>query len=153
MKEDNVYEDTTRAAETNTQGDGADRNNTETEGELPSKFKSVSALARAYEALQAEFTRRSQRLKELERQKENFAEAKKHNGAEAEKSCEVESLEEGTKGGVEVLGKTETAQAQETNTAKPEDADQANQDDGTGDATIIFPTDNVEAEKNKRNIH
>lgn len=35
----------------------------------------------------------------------------------------------------------------------PEDADQANQDDGTGDATIIFPTDNVEAEKNKRNIH
>ena len=75
--------------------------------------------------MQAEFTRRSQRLKELERQKENFAEAKKHNGAEAEKSCEVESLEEGTNGGVEVLGKTETAQTQETNIAKPEDADQA----------------------------
>ena len=31
------------------------------------KFKDVNALARAYGALEAEFTRRSQRLKELER--------------------------------------------------------------------------------------
>ncbi len=36
------------------------------------KFKDVDALARAYEALQAEFTRRSQRLRILERQAENF---------------------------------------------------------------------------------
>lgn len=36
------------------------------------KFKDVSALERAYETLQAEFTRRSQRLKELERAAENF---------------------------------------------------------------------------------
>ena len=35
------------------------------------KFKDVDALARAYSSLQAEFTRRSQRLKELERQAEN----------------------------------------------------------------------------------
>lgn len=35
------------------------------------KFKDVDALARAYESLQAEFTRRSQRLKELERATEN----------------------------------------------------------------------------------
>ena len=35
-------------------------------GELPSKFKSVDALLRAYEALEAEFTRRSQRLRALE---------------------------------------------------------------------------------------
>ena len=35
------------------------------------KFKDVDALARAYNSLQAEFTRRSQRLKELERQAEN----------------------------------------------------------------------------------
>ena len=33
---------------------------------LPPKFKDVSALAEAYNALQAEFTRRCQRLKELE---------------------------------------------------------------------------------------
>ena len=37
------------------------------------KFKDVDALAKAYGALQAEFTRRSQRLKELERQAENVA--------------------------------------------------------------------------------
>ncbi len=36
------------------------------------KFKDVDALARAYEALQAEFTRRSQRLRALERERENF---------------------------------------------------------------------------------
>ncbi len=36
------------------------------------KFKDADALARAYESLQAEFTRRSQRLKSLEREMENF---------------------------------------------------------------------------------
>ena len=36
------------------------------------KFKDVDALARAYSALQAEFTRRSQRLKALEKLAENF---------------------------------------------------------------------------------
>ena len=35
------------------------------------KFKDVNALARAYGALEAEFTRRSQRLKELERKMED----------------------------------------------------------------------------------
>ena len=35
------------------------------------KFRSVDALVRAYEALQSEFTRRSQRLKELERETDN----------------------------------------------------------------------------------
>ena len=39
---------------------------------VPSKFKDVDALARAYTALQSEFTRRSQRLKELERKMENL---------------------------------------------------------------------------------
>lgn len=37
------------------------------------KFKDVNALARAYTSLQAEFTRRSQKLKELERAMENFS--------------------------------------------------------------------------------
>ena len=36
------------------------------------KFRSVDALLRAYEALEAEFTRRSQRLKELEAKADNF---------------------------------------------------------------------------------
>ncbi len=36
------------------------------------KFKDVDALARAYESLQAEFTRRSQRLRTLEKEAENF---------------------------------------------------------------------------------
>jgi len=35
------------------------------------KFKTVNALAEAYSALQAEFTRRSQRLKELEKMQED----------------------------------------------------------------------------------
>ena len=35
------------------------------------KFRSVDALLRAYEALESEFTRRSQRLKELEREADN----------------------------------------------------------------------------------
>ena len=38
------------------------------------KFKDVSALVRAYESLQAEFTRRSQRLRELEKEADNFKE-------------------------------------------------------------------------------
>lgn len=33
---------------------------------VPGKFKDVQTLSKAYEALEAEFTRRSQRLKELE---------------------------------------------------------------------------------------
>ena len=39
------------------------------------KFKDVNALAQAYTSLQAEFTRRSQRLKALEREAENFSQS------------------------------------------------------------------------------
>ena len=46
------------------------------------KFKDVDALAKAYGSLQAEFTRRSQRLKELERQAENFNAQTEKSGAE-----------------------------------------------------------------------
>ncbi|MGN0823856.1 MAG: hypothetical protein ACI4MB_02165 [Candidatus Coproplasma sp.] len=41
----------------------------------PKKFKDVQALVDAYTALEAEFTRRSQRLKELEANKEQAAPA------------------------------------------------------------------------------
>lgn len=52
------------------------------------KFKDADALAKAYGALQSEFTRRSQKLKELEREMENLKavdraeKAVKENGAE-----------------------------------------------------------------------
>ncbi len=63
--EENVYEETTRTEDTTAVEEG--RAST-----VPGKFKDVDALARAYGSLQAEFTRRSQRLKELERMAENF---------------------------------------------------------------------------------
>ena len=58
------------------------------------KFKDVDALEKAYGSLQAEFTRRSQKLKELERKLENLT---------AEKSAEAESV------GVEKLRKNAEA--------------------------------------------
>lgn len=66
MKEkENVYEETTRSEDaTAVEGEKAST--------VPSKFKDVDALARAYSSLQAEFTRRSQKLKELEKRLENF---------------------------------------------------------------------------------
>ena len=71
-KEENAYE-TTEGTEDTTLG----RNRVESTAEkdasaVPEKFKDVDALARAYTALQAEFTRRSQRLKELEKQLDNL---------------------------------------------------------------------------------
>ncbi len=46
------------------------------------KFKDVDALAKAYESLQAEFTRRSQKLRALEKEAENFKELEESTGAE-----------------------------------------------------------------------
>ncbi len=58
------------------------------------KFASVDALAHAYEALEAEFTRRSQRLKELEqRNKEAAAPDMGQPEAPSERAdCESETL-------------------------------------------------------------
>ncbi len=49
-----------------TQGERAEKDQT-----VLAKFKDVNALVKAYEALEAEFTRRSQRLKALEKAAEN----------------------------------------------------------------------------------
>ena len=49
------------------------------------KFKDVDALYKAYSSLQAEFTRRSQRLKELEKLAENLGEERRDSSAAAEK--------------------------------------------------------------------
>lgn len=66
------------------------------------KFRSPDALAKAYAALESEFTRRSQRLKELEKQVENFQEKPTASGgaleakadnAEAVATCSAVSVE------------------------------------------------------------
>lgn len=67
-------EQTAEAAAEQTAGAAAEQTAAETEAEaeapakaaLPEKFRSVDALVKAYEALEAEFTRRSQRLRALE---------------------------------------------------------------------------------------
>lgn len=73
IEKDNGYVENARAEERKTENTGA-------EGEMrcPStastaigKFKDVDALLKAYDCLQAEFTRRSQRLKQLEKEAEN----------------------------------------------------------------------------------
>lgn len=72
-KEENVYVENIQAEEKS-----SDRKDEKLAGAsnnasaVPEKFKDVDALARAYGSLQAEFTRRSQKLKELERIAENF---------------------------------------------------------------------------------
>jgi chromosome segregation ATPase len=72
---DNVYEETTLTEEfAEARENGAST--------VLGKFKDVSALERAYESLQAEFTRRSQKLRELEKEMDNF---KKSASAGAEK--------------------------------------------------------------------
>ncbi len=62
--------------------DTAEAENTNAAAEL-GKFKDVKALMEAYQALEAEFTRRSQRLKELEASKESEAPAAVAENAEA----------------------------------------------------------------------
>lgn len=66
------------------------------------KFKDVNALLHAYAALEAEFTRRSQRLKVLEREAENGkaqqssspkAEATEEEGSEHAEKCAVSATE------------------------------------------------------------
>ena len=74
-KEENVYEETTPTEEFAE----ASENGALT---VLGKFKDVGALVRAYESLQAEFTRRSQRLRQLEKASENFKKKERLSGAE-----------------------------------------------------------------------
>lgn len=59
------------------------------------KFKSADALAEAYSALQAEFTRRSQRLKELERKADNSRSRKESAAAARAEKPEAEACVQG----------------------------------------------------------
>lgn len=100
VEKENVYEETATAGESATAQEHAEREERGKEvAPIAGKFKSVDALAKAYESLQAEFTRRSQRLKELERIAENSdAEGKAAQGKKAveklRKNAEVARAEE-----------------------------------------------------------
>ena len=92
-KEENVYEENTMTG----QGEDGMDGGMDARQKGPTvlgKFKDVDALARAYEALQSEFTRRSQRLKELERKVENFEEKV---GTEKSERSGVEKLRKNAK--------------------------------------------------------
>ncbi len=85
-KKENVYGETNATEKgTQVQAETGEKRGLPQEGSaVAGKFKDVSALVRAYESLQAEFTRRSQRLKELEKLAENPKEggAAEDSGAE-----------------------------------------------------------------------
>ena len=100
LKEENAYVTEKKGA-----ADGADAEGKE-KSALPPKFRDVSALAEAYNALQAEFTRRCQRLKELEALAENPKQEKsdrsepknaenENGGKAANDSAENESVQAG----------------------------------------------------------
>ena len=59
-------EQTAEAAAEQTAAETEAESEAPTNAALPEKFRSVDALVKAYEALEAEFTRRSQRLRALE---------------------------------------------------------------------------------------
>lgn len=82
MEKENVYEQDTQTEAVARATDSTPKEGAEKEAStVLGKFKDVDALKRAYENLQAEFTRRSQRLKQLEKEAEKTAQAK--DGADA----------------------------------------------------------------------
>lgn len=84
-RKDNGYEEKPRTEEIATANTGAEgqESGPKTASAVAGKFKDVDALIKAYDCLQAEFTRRSQRLKELEREAENLKAAKEEKSAAA----------------------------------------------------------------------
>ncbi len=65
--------------------------NEQPEAPILGKFKDVDALKKAYEALEAEFTRRNSRLKELERNKAEGPAAPRETPPSAETDAESEN--------------------------------------------------------------
>ncbi|MDD6994602.1 MAG: hypothetical protein SPH68_03560 [Candidatus Borkfalkiaceae bacterium] len=76
---ENKEEENVRAINGN-EADGKDAKAASAASDLPEKFKSVHALAEAYNALQAEFTRRCQRLRELEARADNLSRGDNEHG-------------------------------------------------------------------------
>lgn len=92
-KEENVYETAKGTEDVIVDQNGVENTADKETSAVPDKFKDVDALARAYTALQAEFTRRSQRLKELEKQLDNL-DADGDSGAEKlRKNARVRKVE------------------------------------------------------------
>ncbi|MBO4940554.1 MAG: hypothetical protein J6D30_06025 [Clostridia bacterium] len=81
---ENVYENGTQTEDVAMAKEVAvrDQKGEERASAVLGKFKDVDALARAYSALEAEFTRRSQRLKQLEKKAENSERVAECSGAE-----------------------------------------------------------------------
>ncbi len=74
IAEENVDVEINQTEEGAVAKEGADASKPREASTVLGKFKDVDALAKAYQALQAEFTRRSQRLRVLEKAEENFKE-------------------------------------------------------------------------------
>ena len=92
LKQENVCVET-ESAERGMKGVAAENGAVEGVGSAAlGKFKDVNALLQAYQSLQAEFTRRSQRLKRLEQEAEKRGAA----SAEAEQTAETASEGEGS---------------------------------------------------------
>ena len=121
-KEENVYEKMEGTEEKVVKQNGVENTADKEASTVPDKFKDVDALARAYTALQAEFTRRSQRLKELEKQLEN-SDADGDSGAEKlRKNARVRKVEK--KRFEEFLAETEGRDLGVDSTAKEPNAGQ-----------------------------
>lgn len=122
-KEENVYGEISQAEEFATAKEcvGDQKEDAKKASAALGKFKDVDALLKAYDCLQAEFTRRSQRLKELERAAENSANgnaatlgAEKLRKRAAERKAEEEKFDEF----VSELESSEASPAQEAEPAK-----------------------------------
>lgn len=115
------------------------------------KFKDVDALARAYSSLQAEFTRRSQRLKELERETGKRGSDKGDTDADSRAAAEklrknAESVREEGRKFSSFVAELEQVGAQPSNASLPEsvvsneqntsgtDADGSQNKEGTSNA-------------------
>ena len=119
-KEENICVKTEETEE-RVMENGVKEDGRENASAVPSKFKDVDALARAYSALQSEFTRRSQRLKELERKVENLeGSAEGRSGVEKlrknaqARKAEMERFDS-------FVAETERGNAQEDMTVRPEE--------------------------------
>ncbi len=107
------------------------------------KFKDVDALAKAYESLQAEFTRRSQKLRSLEKEVENFKESGERSGAEKLRKTAQARREEAKAfdefvstaiegGSLEKPPKTEVLEGMEKGTEERLQADDVSSERGLG---------------------
>lgn len=180
LKEENVYEgipQTEHGVDAVVGAAQSEATGAKEDSTVLGKFKDVDALVRAYSSLQAEFTRRSQRLKELEKALENFEGKSADSGAEKlrknaairrDQAKEFDAfVAEVRKGGEElareensandVKDSTMDADMVPTSTSKPNDMDTPNEEqieaepevnNGTEERTKPMEADGVRGERN-----